>query len=109
MNKDEILAKSRAENFGQDERELHEYMRAGKASMVFGVVICFTFHFIQIIFNNNLSIISNACFAVVGGMSCGYYSLLLARLRKPLYWIAIGIYGFIFIGNIIMFMIKLCG
>ncbi len=109
MNKDEILAMSRKENLGRDERELHEIQKAGNIAMGFGLALCFVIHFLQLIFKSELDIISYACFTIFGGMSLVYCSLLLARLKKKSYWIAIAAYGFIFLGNIsllIMEMVK---
>lgn len=40
MNKEEILAKSRAENKGQDEREKHVLIKAGQIAFTVGGVMC---------------------------------------------------------------------
>jgi hypothetical protein len=109
MNNEAILAMSRKENLGRDERELNEIQKAGNLSMAFGLVLCFAIHFLQLIFKKELDVISYACFAIFGGMSLVYCLLLLARLKKKLYWIAIAAYGFIFLGNfslLIMEMVK---
>lgn len=109
MNKDEILEMSRKENLGRDERELHEIQKAGNIAMGVGLVLCFVIHALQLIFKKELDVISYACFTIFGGMSLVYCSLILARLKKKSYWIAIATYAFIFLGNIsllIMAMVK---
>ena len=109
MNIDEILAMSRKEKLGRDERELHEIQKAGNIAMGIGLFLCFVIHGLQLIFKNELDVISYACFAIFGGMCLVYCSLLLARLKKKSYWITIAVYAFIFLGNfslLIMEMVK---
>ena len=107
MNREDILAKSRKENIGGDERELREIQRAGDISFAFGLLLCFVIHFLQLIFKNEWDVISYACFTIYGGMNLLYYSLLVSRLKKKLYWIAIIVDGFIFLGNLILLILEM--
>ena len=107
MNKDEILAMSRKENLGRDERDLHEIQKAGNISMIVGLVLCFVIHGLQLIFKSEWDVISYACFTIFGGMSLVYCSVILARLKKKSYWIAIAVYAFIFLGNISLLMMEM--
>ena len=108
MNREEILAKSRKENMGQDERDLHETLRAGKASMAFGAALCFIFVFLKTLFDDSMDIVSFTCYAIYAGMGCFHYLWLAIRLRKPLYWIALGLLGFLFSASSILFILELC-
>lgn len=108
MNRDEILAKSRTENLGQDERDLHDTMRAGRSSMVFGAALCFAMVFLKILLNDALDIVSYTCYAIYGGMGCFHYLWLAIRLKKPLYWVAVGVCGLLFIASSILFVMELC-
>lgn len=107
MNREDILAKTRKENIVHDECEWNEIHNASKISMTVGLILCFAIHFLQLIFTNELYVISYACFAIFGGMSLVYCSLLLARLKKKLYWIIIAVYAFIFLGNVSLLMMEM--
>lgn len=107
MNRDEILVKSRKENLGQDERDLHEIMRAGHCSMVFGAALCFIMVFLKILLNDALDIVTYTCYTIYGGMAFFHYLWLVIRLKKPLYWVAVGICGLLFIASSILFVMEL--
>ena len=57
MNKEEILAKSRAENKGTDEREQQVIARAGQIAAAVGGLLCMAISILEAIFHDTFSVI----------------------------------------------------
>lgn len=110
MKKEEILAKSRKENRGGDERELREIQRAGNISYGLGGLFCFLLVLVKLLLNDSeaFDIVTYTCYGIYSAMGCCYYSLLYAKLKKPLYWIAIGGLGLLFAACMFLFVMELC-
>ena len=109
MNREDILAKSRKENSGQDERELQEAMRAGRISMSFGGAICFIMVLLKTLINDAeaMDIVTYTCFCVYGGMGFFQYLWQAIRVKKSSYWIVSVIFGIFFILAGVLFVMEL--
>ena len=68
MNKDDILAKSRAENQGSDEYEKQVLEKAGRLSAQVGMVVCCVIAAASVMVTGR---VNNAC---TGGTSWGWQS-----------------------------------
>ena len=64
MNREEILAKSRKENKGNDERELAAQARAGQIASAVGVLICAVILVTEGVFSDYNSRVVSAIWAV---------------------------------------------
>lgn len=87
MNKDEILAKSRAENSGQDERELQIYSQAGSVSKAVGGAIYMLINLAVTILFDDLGIVTTACWTIFTCMAGTEGWICAIKMKnKKMYW-----------------------
>ena len=102
MNRDDILAKSRKENSGGDEREAHVRMRAGNISYAVGGVLCVLISFVVTVFLEGLDLVSYVCWLIYCGMGATEYWIRAVQLKTK--WEIIGaiISSLLFIGYLLL-------
>ena len=79
MNKDDILARSRAENQGSDEYEKHVLEKAGKLSSQVGLIMCCFIATYSVIRTERMN---NGCWAIYFSISATLYWTKYIHLRK---------------------------
>ena len=79
MNKDDILAKSRAENRGSDEYEKFVLEKAGKLSSQAGLIMCCFIATYSVIRTDRMN---NGCWAIYFSISATLYWTKYIHLRK---------------------------
>ena len=79
MNKDDILAMSRAENQGNDEYEKHVLEKAGKLSSQVGLMVCCFIATYSIIRTDQMN---NGCWVIYFSISATLYWTKYVHLRK---------------------------
>lgn len=108
MNRDEILAKSRADRNGMDERELQIYNKAGAISKAAGGVICALISFFVTLLSDDLGIVTTACWTIYAGMAGTEGWICAIQMKnKKMYWVAAIIFTVIFVLFAIFFAQEL--
>lgn len=79
MNKDDILAMSRAENHGSDEFEKHVLEKAGKLSSQVGLMVCCFIATFSVIRTDRMN---NGCWVIYFSISATLYWTKYIHLRK---------------------------
>ena len=79
MNKDDILAKSRAENQGSDEFEKQVLEKAGKLSSQVGLMVCCFIALFSVIRTGR---VNNGCWAIYFSISATLFWTKYIHLRK---------------------------
>lgn len=87
MTREEILAKSRNENRGNDERERKIALQASTAAKISGMAVCVLISFIARYLGCPQHLIM-AVWTVYWGMMIGEYWYLFIRLRKRFHLVA---------------------
>lgn len=101
MNKDEILAKSRAENGGTDEMQLAIQRKAGSISGSVGLALCCIVALLEGILGDSL-ILFYGCFSIYWGIIATSNIVLAVALKNKYIWFAV-----INVVMFIVFMVKL--
>ena len=107
MNKDEILAKSRYENAGQDERELQIQMKAGSIAKAFGGLLCLLLNMISVLVMENNMLICLTCDLIYCGMLAVENWIIGIRLKKKMYAIGAVVFTLLFVGFVVLFILAI--
>ena len=86
MTKDEILARSRRENNGTDERELQIMQKAKAISQTISLSVCAFLTLICVMADGPM-LIANAAWTIVSIMYATENLILAIKLKKPIYWV----------------------
>lgn len=109
MNKDEILAKSRSENMGQDERELQVYMKACQISRSVGLIICALLQYVEFSITDKVHLVSITAWLIYFAMFSVENWIMTVKLRKIRYLVAALFFTAVFVSYMISFMMEIRG
>lgn len=105
MTRDEILAKSRIDNSGQDERELHISRLAGSISKVVGGLVCVLIAFFVTMLSDELSIVHVVCWCIYTSLSATEELVRAIMLRtNKLHWIFSICFLLLFVCFVLLFV-----
>lgn len=107
MNRDEVLAKRRSENAGQDERELQICLKASHISKIAGLVLCLLVSFLASITLGNDNLISSACWTIFAGIWATEYLIKGFGLKKKSFLVGALCFTVCFVGFAYFFICDL--
>ncbi len=107
MTRDEILAKSRLDNMGEDEREYQISLKACSISRAVGFFICALAAFLEAILTDNQQIVSLSAWMIYSSMYSVEDWINAIKLQNKLKLAGAIVYSVLFVSLFVFFILEL--